>query len=117
MGGARCSAHGVGGCGWRAGVMRNGRGNRAPTDTTVTVGELCGRMGTGGLCSDPRTSVDILIRDMGGDGVGQGVDFMGEVVVFPLHLISEVVKTVVHIVEPRIDIGVHVVHAFVKTLN
>ena len=36
--------------------------------------------------SDPRTPVDILIRDMGGDGVGQGVDFTGEVVVFLVHL-------------------------------
>ena len=34
--------------------------------------------------------MDILIRDMGGDGVGQGIDFTGEVVVFSDHLCTEI---------------------------
>ncbi|MDE0299844.1 MAG: hypothetical protein OXN17_14515 [Candidatus Poribacteria bacterium] len=54
------------------------------------------------------------------DGVvgGVGVEFLGKVIVFALHLISEVVDAVVdiriHLTEPGIYIGVKIVDAFVK---
>ena len=35
---------------------------------------------------DSRGLVDFLIRDVGGDSVGQAVDFSGEVIVFAVHL-------------------------------
>ena len=79
-----------------------------------------GRIGKGGLSSDPRTAVDILIPDMGVDGLGEGVDFMGEVVVFAVHLDSQVVYAPVHIAEAGSYIRIHFVEAhihIVKTCN
>ena len=63
-----------------------------------------GESGWAGCPQTARTPVDILIRDMGGDGVGQRIDFTGEVVVFPVHLRTQVVNAVIdiriHFAEP-----------------
>ena len=47
-----------------------------------------GRMEEGKVCRglESRGLVDFLIRDVGGDSVGQAVDFPGEVIVFAVHL-------------------------------
>ena len=65
-----------------------------------------GKRGRRGL--DSRGLMDFLIRDVGGDSVGQAVDFSGEVIVFAVHLGSEVVDPCIyvriHFAEPRVDI-------------
>ena len=70
------------------------------------------RCGERVLFSDSRGWVDGLVGDV-------SVEFLGEVIVFALHLISEVadssvhlaaqvVKTVVHIIEPGVHVTVQV---------
>ena len=49
-------------------------------------GEGSGEWKEGRRGLDSRGLMDFLIRDVGGDSVGQAVDFSGEVVVFAVHL-------------------------------
>ena len=58
----------------------------------------------GGLSSNSRALVNFLIGDVSGDCVGQGIDFPGEVVVFPVHLCSEVIDPGVHIAKASVHL-------------
>ena len=61
------------------------KGGRREGGKAVASGEEEGwKRGRMGL--ESRGLVDFLIRDVGGDSVGQAVDFSGEVIVFAVHL-------------------------------
>ena len=72
------------------------------------------RCGERVLFSDSRGLVDGLVGNV-------GVEFLGEVIVFALHLISEVVDAVIdiriHFAEPGVHIGIQIIYPLIESVD